>query len=396
VGSKDHTRGDAGGDVDDHPGPDAAVAVEIAGVTKRYGSTLAVDDVDIAVRDGEFFTFVGPSGCGKTTTLRLIAGFERPTAGHIRFAGRDVAGVPPEDRNVGVVFQRYALFSHMTVGENVGYGLRFSTPPGDVSATDRVHELLELVDLPGFFDRDPETLSGGQRQRVAIARALAPGPDVLLLDEPLSALDARLRERLRRQVRAIQRELGITTIYVTHDQEEALSVSDRVAVMHGGTVAQVAPPRTVYRRPASRFVAEFIGDNTVFTGTVADERPADIDSTSPPLLAVEVDDETFLLAVETDTAASSLRPGDPVAFCVRPHHLQIGGEKNAVRAVVESTEFVGETTRVHLRWGDRELLSHAETPPSGTVQVGFAPPDAHVIAGSTGPVSRDCGDTTYE
>jgi len=239
-------------------------------VTKRYGDTAAVDDVSLSVREGEFFTLVGPSGCGKTTTLRLIAGFEEPTAGTIRFSGESVAGVPPEDRDVGVVFQNYALFPHMTVGENVGYGLNFADPPEGMSRSERVAELLELVDLPDAADRDPESLSGGQQQRVAMARALAPGPDLLLLDEPMSALDAQLRERLRVQVRRIQSELGITTVYVTHDQEEALAISDRVAVMRDGTPEQIAPPRTVYREPSSRFVAEFVGDNNVFVGRVVD------------------------------------------------------------------------------------------------------------------------------
>jgi len=171
---------------------------------------------------------------------------------------------------VGVVFQNYALFPHMTVGENVGYGLNFADPPEGMSRSERVAELLELVDLPDAADRDPESLSGGQQQRVAMARALAPGPDLLLLDEPMSALDAQLRERLRVQVRRIQSELGITTVYVTHDQEEALAISDRVAVMRDGTPEQIAPPRTVYREPSSRFVAEFVGDNNVFVGRVVD------------------------------------------------------------------------------------------------------------------------------
>jgi thiamine transport system ATP-binding protein len=185
--------------------------LELDGVTRQYGETTAVENLSLSVADGEFFTLVGPSGCGKTTTLRLIAGFEDPTSGTVRFGSADVAGVPPEDRNVGVVFQNYALFSHMTVGENVAYGLNFADPPGGVSDEERVAQLLGLVDLPDTQGRDPRSLSGGQRQRVAIARALAPGPELLLLDEPMSALDAKLRERLRVQVREIQQELDITT-----------------------------------------------------------------------------------------------------------------------------------------------------------------------------------------
>ncbi|OTF00778.1 ABC transporter ATP-binding protein [Halorubrum sp. SD612] len=374
------------------------VAVELDGVTKRYGDAAAVDDVTLRVREGEFFTLVGPSGCGKTTTLRLIAGFEEPTSGTVRFGGEPMAGVPPEDRDVGVVFQSYALFPHMTVGENVAYGLNFAEPPEGVTRDERVAELLELVDLPDAADRDPESLSGGQRQRIAMARALAPGPDVLLLDEPMSALDARLRERLRAQVKRIQSELGITTIYVTHDQEEALAVSDRVAVMNDGTPEQVAPPRTVYREPATRFVAEFVGDNNVFAGRVVDA-PAENE------LAVDVDggDETLRVAVGSDEEkegdATATRPpevGDRVAFCVRPEHLRVASadgaagdetaalaSENALRATVASAEFLGETTRVTLDWGDRELLVRAVDPLDGAVTVGFDPSDAHVIEAET-------------
>ncbi|RAW45258.1 ABC transporter ATP-binding protein [Halorubrum sp. 48-1-W] len=374
----------------------APVAVELEGVSKRYDGAVAVEGVDLRIREGEFFTLVGPSGCGKTTTLRLIAGFEEPTAGTVRFDGRDVSGVPPEGRNVGVVFQNYALFPHMTVGENVGYGLRFSDPPGGVSPAERVRELLDLVDLPGTADRDPESLSGGQRQRVAMARALAPGPDLLLLDEPMSALDARLRERLRLQVRGIQRELGITTVYVTHDQEEALSVSDRVAVMRDGTPEQVAPPRTVYRRPASRFVAEFVGDNNVFEGVVAGGESGDGDGQGgrngttggdgnrggPGTVPVDVGGTTLHVAVggRDDAVNGVPAPGDRITFCVRPQHLRVGRGDNGFRADVESAEFLGETTRVHLGWGDRELVVRTEDPLRGTVAVGFDPANAHVIS----------------
>jgi thiamine transport system ATP-binding protein len=364
---------------------DGEVAVELDGVTKRYGETTAVDDVTLRVREGEFFTLVGPSGCGKTTTLRLIAGFEEPTSGTVRFAGASVAGVPPEDRDVGVVFQSYALFPHMTVGENVAYGLNFADPPEGVTRDERVAELLDLVDLPDAADRDPESLSGGQQQRVAMARALAPGPDVLLLDEPMSALDARLRERLRAQVKRIQSELDITTIYVTHDQEEALAISDRVAVMNDGAPEQVAAPRTVYRQPATRFVAEFVGDNNVFAGTVTDASAAGE-------LAVEVDGGDGTLRVRTDDdpgAAPSV--GDRIAFCVRPENLRVAGAdggprdaaapagENALRATVASAEFLGETTRVTLDWGDRELVVRVVDPIDGAVAVGFDPEDAHVI-----------------
>ncbi|MFC6864857.1 ABC transporter ATP-binding protein [Halomicroarcula sp. GCM10025817] len=341
-------------------------AVELEGVTKRYGGTTAVDDVSLAVEKGEFFTLVGPSGCGKTTTLRLLAGFEAPTEGTVRFGGQDVAGVPPEDRDVGVVFQSYALFPHMTVRENVAYGLNFADPPGGVATERRVADLLDLVDLSGMADRDPDTLSGGQQQRVAMARALAPGPDVLLLDEPMSALDAKLRERLRVQVREIQEELGITTIYVTHDQEEALAVSDRVAVLRAGRPEQVGTPRTVYREPATEFVAEFVGDNNVFTGEVRDV----VDGVA----TVAVGGEQLSIAVADDVA-----PGDSVTVCVRPERLSLAGEENRLSGPVRSAEFLGGTTRVRVGWGERELLVRTEDPPSGTVCVGFDPCDAHVL-----------------
>jgi thiamine transport system ATP-binding protein len=349
-------------------------AVELAGVTKRYETTTAVDDVSISVRDGEFFTLVGPSGCGKTTTLRLVGGFESPTSGAISFEGKSVAGVPPEDRDVGVVFQNYALFPHMTVGENVAYGLSFVDPPGGVSAEERVAELLDLVDLAGTEDRDPTELSGGQQQRIAMARALAPGPDVLLLDEPMSALDAKLRERLRVQIRAIQQELDITTLYVTHDQEEALAVSDRVAVMHDGRIEQVGTPREIYRRPATNFVAEFIGDNNVFTGTIrsvardGEQQHATVETDSGVDLQV---------AFDGDTRATT---GDRLTFCVRPEHLVVDGTVNRVTGTVESSEFLGETTRVHLDWRGRELLARTQTGLDGEVTVGFEPADAHVIS----------------
>ena len=368
--------------VDGDASADAPPAVELDRVTMRYGETAAVDDVRLRVREGEFFTLVGPSGCGKTTTLRLIAGFEEPTEGAVRFAGEDVSGTPPEDRDVGVVFQNYALFPHMTVGENVGYGLNFADPPEGQSREERVAELLALVDLPDAADRDPDSLSGGQQQRVAMARALAPGPDLLLLDEPMSALDAQLRERLRVQVRQIQSELGITTVYVTHDQEEALAISDRVAVMRDGAPEQIASPQAVYREPTSRFVAEFVGDNNVIDGRVTAVEAWDTAGEQATAgeqvatAAVDVGGETLRVAVDEEIAVT---PGDRLTFCVRPEYLRIDGGESRVRATVASAEFLGETTRITLDWGGRDLLVRARDPLSGEVVVGFDPADAHVI-----------------
>ncbi|WP_049920862.1 ABC transporter ATP-binding protein [Halopiger djelfimassiliensis] len=337
-------------------------------VTKRYGTAsdgaVAIRDLDLTVRDGEFFTLVGPSGCGKTTTLRTIAGFEEPTEGTVSFDGEPMTGVPPEERDVGVVFQSYGLFPHMTVAENVGYGLRFRDPPDGMAPDERVQQLLELVDLEGMGERDPEQLSGGQQQRVALARALAPAPDLLLLDEPMSALDARLRESLRRQLVRIQSELGITTVYVTHDQREALAVSDRLAVLCDGRLEQVATPQQLYHEPTTRFVAEFIGDNNVFDGTVHDR--------DGEYARVAVGDTTFELAgVPPDT--------ERVIVCLRPAVLSREATDNRFPVTVENTEFRGESVRVYGRWNGRPVALRLSDVPSGDVTVGFAPDDAHVF-----------------
>ncbi|KTG20149.1 ABC transporter ATP-binding protein [Haloferax profundi] len=361
--------------------------LELDGVSKRYGTATALDSVSLTVDDGEFFTLVGPSGCGKTTTLRCIAGFESPTAGTVRFDGESMDGVPPEARGVGVVFQNYALFPHMSVGENVAYGLRFVDPPGGVTRDERVAELLELVDLAGFEDRDPDSLSGGQQQRVALARALAPGPDILLLDEPMSALDARLRERLRQQVKRIQSELGVTTVYVTHDQSEALAVSDRVAVLNRGRVEQVGEPRDVYHRPHTEFVAEFVGENNVFHGVVRRSltgqraSPGDVVESrlDPEGVVVEVDGHSFTLEGVDKSVGESL------TFCVRPENLRTGTETNQIRGTITGTEFQGATTRLGLDWEKTELTVVVADDGDTTYEVGqelvvgFDPDAAHVV-----------------
>ncbi len=418
------------------------------GVRKAYGDTVALGGseaggpsgrdhdggIDLEVDHGEFFTLVGPSGCGKTTTLRLVAGFDSPTRGSIRFDGQEMGGVPPEDRGVGVVFQNYALFPHLSVAENVGYGLRFTDPPDGERRAERVASLLELVDLPDAGPRDPGALSGGQRQRVALARALAPGPELLLLDEPMSALDAQLRERLRLQIKEIQSELGITTLYVTHDQEEALAVSDRVAVLSDGAVEQVGTPQAVYRRPETRFVAEFVGDNNVFEGrarpagsagapAAPDSRAGDrsgspvetrgIDRGSDAGTGGGPGGRSDAVAVEVDGTAIPVRtdrripPGARVTVCVRPERMTVfeggseardpdagsvssrtdegGGTGDAgpsvvLDATVSNAEFLGESTRSYLRWKGRELTVRTADPLAGDVRVGFDAADAHVIA----------------
>jgi thiamine transport system ATP-binding protein len=348
------------------------VRVELDGVSKRYGETTALSEVSLTVEDGEFFTLVGPSGCGKTTTLRLLAGFEAPTEGSIRFDGEPTRGVAPEDRDIGLVFQSYALFPHMTVAENVAYGLEFSEPPGGVSADERVAELLELVGLEGFDSRDPTELSGGQQQRVALARALAPGPELLLLDEPMSALDARLRERLRREIRSIQSELDVTTVYVTHDQAEALAVSDRLAVLSAGSVEQVGAPRSLYRRPKSRFVADFVGENNVFEGTAAVDGGRTGTDGASNRTRVRVRGRPF------EIAGDDL--GGDVVFCVRPEAFDPDERRNRITARVLDVEFLGERTRVRLSWVRRDVVVSLPDPPDGeTLSVGFAPEDAWII-----------------
>jgi thiamine transport system ATP-binding protein len=362
----DPPRGDTAARPGHDDSPPAGEGVTLEGVTVAFGGVTALADVSVSVAEGEFFTLVGPSGCGKTTTLRTIAGLETPDAGTVRIGGRDVTGLAPEERNAGIVFQNYALFPHMTVRENVAYGLRFRDPPGGVSRRDRVDELLSLVDMDGMADREPTSLSGGQQQRVALARALAPGPEVLLLDEPLSALDARLRERLRVTVRDIQRELAITTVYVTHDQAEALAISDRVAVVNGGRIEQVAPPEEVYRSPATRFVAEFVGDNNVLEASVA--------GTDPP--QADLGGAVVALPSGADVTA-----GESVTVCIRPEALRVGGGETTLAATVEGTEFLGDAYRVRCSWRGRTLLvkTTAEAPPSGEVRLGVDPADVHVL-----------------
>ena len=233
--------------------------LSLDGVVKRYGAQTAVGPIDLAVRTGEFLTLLGPSGCGKTTTLLIIAGLLGATAGQVRLAGRDMTHVPPSKRDMGVVFQNYALFPHKTVLENVSFGLRMRKTPRE-QVNERVRRMLDIVGLPGVEERLPEQLSGGQRQRVALARALVIEPKVLLLDEPLSNLDAMLRKRMRHEIRELQQRLGITTIFVTHDQDEAFEMSDRVALLNRGRVEQIGSPEELYDQPLTRFVAEFIGD----------------------------------------------------------------------------------------------------------------------------------------
>jgi ABC-type Fe3+/spermidine/putrescine transport system ATPase subunit len=325
--------------------------ITIEGVARTFGSVRAIDDVSLAVRDGEFFTLLGPSGCGKTTLLRMVAGFCDLERGRILFGERRIDALPPHRRNAGMVFQNYAIFPNHTVGGNVAYGLKARK----VAAADierRVTRALKLVHLDGYGERWPHQLSGGQLQRVAIARALVIEPEVLLLDEPLSNLDAKLRVEMRAEIRQLQQQLKITAIYVTHDQEEALAISDRIAVMQNGRLEQVGAPEAIYRTPATPFVAEFMGTTNLLTGVVA-RRDGE-------LVSIRVGGQEFK-ARSPDAA-----PGAAITFALRPEMLRLlaGGAPPppgwaAVTASVVRIEFLGVLTRLDVRLADGALLHAA-------------------------------------
>ncbi|MEU0521446.1 ABC transporter ATP-binding protein [Streptosporangium sp. NPDC006007] len=311
-------------------------AIELTGVVKEYlahGEVVqAVKGVTLAVAEGEFFSLLGPSGCGKTTTMRMIAGFEDPSRGTVRLHGRDVTDVPPNKRDVNMVFQSYALFPHMNVWENVAFGLRRKRVDG-AEIKRRVGEMLEIVDLTGRERRRPREMSGGQQQRVALARALVNNPRALLLDEPLGALDLKLRQAMQIELKRIQREVGITFVYVTHDQSEALTMSDRIAVMNDGLVEQLAAPREIYERPATAFVAGFIGTSNLLSGTV--------DRVVSGCAVLRVGREGRILVAE-----SPRQVGDPIAVTVRPEKITISteepaGEVSAVRGTVSEVVYLG-------------------------------------------------------
>jgi len=300
-------------------------AIGLDGVVKEFHSrgevVTAVRGIDLAIRTGEFFSMLGPSGCGKTTTMRMIAGFEEPTRGTVRLDGRDVTAAPPNKRDVNMVFQSYALFPHMSVFENVAFGLRRKNVPKD-RITRQVGEMLEIVDLAGREQRRPRELSGGQQQRVALARALVNHPKALLLDEPLGALDLKLRQAMQVELKRIQREVGITFVYVTHDQNEALTMSDRIAVMNDGVIEQLGPPREIYEHPSTRFVAGFIGTSNLLTGTLArvsggrgviEVSPAEriIVPAGPSGLAEGQEIELTVRPEKIELATDPAGPGDP-------------------------------------------------------------------------------------
>jgi spermidine/putrescine transport system ATP-binding protein len=315
---------------------DTGGRVQLEGLTKRYGAFDAVSGIDLDIPPGEFFCLLGPSGCGKTTTLRMIAGFERPSAGRILLDSRDVSNTPPNRRNVNTVFQNYALFSHLTVAENVAFGLRF-TRTSKEETRNRVGQALSLVQMEDFRDRKPHQLSGGQQQRVALARALILNPSVLLLDEPLGALDAKLRKTLQVELKALQEQVGVTFVYVTHDQEEALTMADRLAVMSEGRVEQVGTPREVYEEPASSYVADFLGVSNLLDAEAVGETP----DGRCRLRAGDLE----LLASQGHTSSSG-----PVKVVIRPERVRVEAPRktgeNRLPGKIERVVYAGPISQL--------------------------------------------------
>ena len=349
----------------------------LTGVHKRFGDVFAVDDFNLEAERGEFVSFLGPSGCGKTTTLRMIAGFEHPTAGSIVVDGKDITGQPPNRRNIGMVFQSYALFPNMTVADNIGFGLKVRKTPRDRIRT-KVGELLELINLPDKGGRYPWQLSGGQQQRIALARALAIEPQVLLLDEPLSALDAKIRVALRKEIRSIQRQLGITTVYVTHDKEEALSLSDRVVVMSDGRIEQIGPPADIYNFPATPFVASFVGTLNLIGASIIDAGEGRLSIAGQE--------------VRSSKPIDAGRAGGAITVAIRPESVELGegGGSNRLRGTVEDVSFLGSIVRTRIGLGDGvaplsfDTFNDPHVQPAAideVVTVSF-PPEACLVIGS--------------
>ncbi|HEY1382994.1 MAG TPA: ABC transporter ATP-binding protein [Dongiaceae bacterium] len=366
--------------------------LDLADVRKNYGQNTVVQKFDLDVERGEFVSFLGPSGCGKTTTLRMVAGFEVPTAGAIRIDGKDITRLRPNQRNVGMVFQSYALFPNLTVADNVAFGLKIARKPAsEVKA--RVEEMLKMIKLPHLAGRFPYQLSGGQQQRVALARAIAIKPQVLLLDEPLSALDAKIRVSLREEIRALQRSLGITTIYVTHDQEEALSMSDRIVVMNEGRVEQIGTPFEIYNNPKTRFVASFVGTLNIMKGKVLDAEAG----------RIMIDGHDVVAAKRI----SHLQAGEACAVALRPeaatlHQSELheaakiassfgreGAPRNRMQGTIEEVSFLGSVVRVRVRFQENAISldtfnnPNATPPARGTrVTVSFGREDLLVLEGT--------------
>jgi putative spermidine/putrescine transport system ATP-binding protein len=342
--------------------------LQLTGITKRYGDFKALDDISLDVTEGEFVVLLGPSGCGKTTTLRIIAGFIEPTAGSVRLGERDITALPPWRRNAGLVFQSYALFPHMTVAENVAFGLEMRKLPKAEMAP-KIAEALRLVRLDHLADRLPRQLSGGQQQRVALARALVFRPDVLLLDEPLSNLDAKLRQDVRVEIRELQRKLGLTTVMVTHDQEEALTMADRLVVMSEGRIRQIGSQRDLYERPAEKFVADFVGRSTFIEGRM--EGPGRFVSAGGLTIACEADG--------TGQACLALRP-ERLA-------LTAATMDNNFAGTVEFISYLGSQVDLHVRLSPKErIIVQVQNKPERSlpdigeqVQIGWSKSTGHVF-----------------
>ncbi len=363
-----------GGLASARPDEGASPAVELRGVTLRYGLFTAVENVSLSIDKGSFVTLLGPSGCGKTTILRSLAGLVTPTSGEIHIAGRQVNDIPIHQRNIGLVFQNYALFPHKTIHDNVAFGLKYRDVPKSEIAR-KVKRALDIVRLPGVEKKVPSELSGGQQQRIALARAIVIEPDVLLLDEPLSALDANLREEMRTEIKTIQREVGITTLFVTHDQEEALAMSDRIVVMNQGVVEQEGTPEDVYNQPASRFVASFLGQSNLLEGVVK---------------SIKNGEAKIALEGAADIEAAvpkALKPGDDVTIVVRAQKILVGHPTkglNSIKGTVLTTAYLGGTASYVIEAGPLRL--NAINPIAGKVYregehvtLNFAPEDCVVL-----------------
>ena len=337
--------------------------IDLVGVSKEYDGELALSNIDLYIRNGEFLTLLGPSGCGKTTMLRIIAGFEKATSGKVLIDGKDITDVPAHKRNVNTVFQKYGLFQNMNVYDNVAFGPKIKKLSRDV-IDKKVREMLELVELSGYEKRSVEQLSGGQQQRVAIARALANEPEVLLLDEPLGALDLKLRKEMQIELKRMQQQLGITFIYVTHDQEEALTMSDTIVVMRKGVIQQIGTPVDIYNEPKNAFVADFIGESNILPGVMIE------------------DYFVSFLGKNFNCVDKGFAPSEPVDVVIRPEDIKlIAPEDGTLSGVVKSVVFMGVHYEMQVQVGDDTFLVHSTTRAEEGSEVGlsFFPDDIHIM-----------------
>ena len=340
--------------------------IELNGITKTFGDTKALDNVSLYIRKREFITLLGPSGCGKTTMLRIIGGFEYPDEGQVLFEGRDIAAVPPYKRRVNTVFQKYALFPHLNVFDNIAFGLRLKKMP-KAEIAERVHRMLKLVNLEGFEKRSVDAMSGGQQQRIAIARALVNEPEVLLLDEPLGALDLKLRKEMQIELKQMQQQLGITFVYVTHDQEEALTMSDTIAVMQGGRIQQIGDPKRIYDEPKNAFVAAFIGESNILRGTMIE------------------DDLVEMCGRQFECVDEGFGHNTPVDVVVRPEDVMVVGEDvGMLVGEVTSVTFKGVHYEMVVRAGGFDWRIHSTTmqPAGSRVGLTIVPFNIHIMARS--------------